>query len=398
MQQAAAPPAVVTPLPAPNAAPAGTAQVGMGAQLHARQPQAALPGLLPRHAPCAAAAMAVPGVQQRTEAQNPALPVPCVLPAAPTTATQAAGSQVSVSARQQQLPGLAAPSTPSATEAKLQVDSPGGRLVMGIPCLQPSPLPAKAQAPPAWPTPAAALAFLHQLLRGAPAHTVPQQLPSMGASGGNAGDSSAVRQGEGSCEKACLPPRHQQQGPHFPGTGESKGLQAALKIGEVPRAQVQPSVAPAVTPQSPTSCSPGSNQAAAPPATPPARPPTAALAAAAHMGVLNGAPPTAHVPGPPKAASIQPRAAGMCALGEAASALVLASAASSALTALGVLSSAGPVPWPLYLIGTRDSFKYHLHAESKQVCLQCPFFSCIRILCCQRQKFMSLLERSCPDY
>ncbi len=59
--------------------------------------------------------------------------------------------------------------------------------------------------------------------------------------------------------------------------------------------------------------------------------------------------------------------AGALASADPASALVIASASSSALAALGFSSSAGPVPWPLYLIGTRDSFKFDMHAERNEV-------------------------------
>ncbi len=69
----------------------------------------------------------------------------------------------------------------------------------------------------------------------------------------------------------------------------------------------------------------------------------------------------------PMVSSNEALPADACAAADPASALVIASAASSALAALGFSSSAGPVPWPLYLIGTRDSFKFDLHAGRKEV-------------------------------
>ena len=53
--------------------------------------------------------------------------------------------------------------------------------------------------------------------------------------------------------------------------------------------------------------------------------------------------------------------------GDPAAALVLASAAATAACDMGLASGAGPVPWPAYLIGTRDSFAHHLHAQPTEV-------------------------------
>ena len=55
------------------------------------------------------------------------------------------------------------------------------------------------------------------------------------------------------------------------------------------------------------------------------------------------------------------------AAGDPAAALVLASAAATAASDMGLASGAGPVPWPAYLVGTRDSFTHHLYAQSRQV-------------------------------
>jgi hypothetical protein len=52
--------------------------------------------------------------------------------------------------------------------------------------------------------------------------------------------------------------------------------------------------------------------------------------------------------------------------GDPAAALVLASAAFTAACDMGLASGAGPVPWPQYLISTRDSFTHHLHARATQ--------------------------------
>lgn len=81
----------------------------------------------------------------------------------------------------------------------------------------------------------------------------------------------------------------------------------------------------------------------------------------------------------PGVGSIEALPADACAAADCASALVIASACSSALAALGFSSSAGPVPWPLYLIGTRDSFKFDMHAERKQV--ELPL-----LLCCPAKR------------
>lgn len=61
--------------------------------------------------------------------------------------------------------------------------------------------------------------------------------------------------------------------------------------------------------------------------------------------------------------------AAACAAADGPSAaLVVASAALTALGA-GLPAAHCPVPWPLYLIGTRDSFRHHLHVQQSQVWL-----------------------------
>lgn len=50
--------------------------------------------------------------------------------------------------------------------------------------------------------------------------------------------------------------------------------------------------------------------------------------------------------------------------GDPAVSLVLASAAHTAASDLSLSTGIGPLPWPLYLIATRDSFTHHLHAHS----------------------------------
>ena len=50
--------------------------------------------------------------------------------------------------------------------------------------------------------------------------------------------------------------------------------------------------------------------------------------------------------------------------GDPAVSLVLASAAHTAASDLGLSAGVGPLPWPLYLIATRDSFTHHLQAHS----------------------------------
>lgn len=319
-------------------------------------------------------------------------------PAPEMAATPAAGAQVNASAQQWQSPALAAaPSTPSVKEAQPRIGSPGAGLVIGIPCLQPAPRPAQPQAATSWPTPAAALGILQQLLRIAPLQQAlarEQPPPAAGAAvftsavglnGGNAGHSNAVRQGHGGCGTSGLlvgqqvPSVQAQQSSRSrpqPPEGAGHNMEAgALKVDGALRTEVQCTPAPctpSAAPQSPV-CSPVSSHAALQPATPPARPPTAALLAAKMAGPTGcmAGPYAAAVPGEgphfPAAQTVHASAAGMSVPGDAASALVLASAASSALAALGISSSAGPVPWPLYLIGTRDSFTYHLHAESNQV-------------------------------
>ena len=52
--------------------------------------------------------------------------------------------------------------------------------------------------------------------------------------------------------------------------------------------------------------------------------------------------------------------------GDPAVSLVLASAARTAASDLGLAAGVGPLPWPLYMIATRDSFSHHLHAHSTQ--------------------------------
>ena len=60
-----------------------------------------------------------------------------------------------------------------------------------------------------------------------------------------------------------------------------------------------------------------------------------------------------------------------------AMALAALAAAHGGAASLGLAASAGKMPWPLYLIGTRDSFTHHLHAECSRVstlCTQCTAF------------------------
>ena len=52
-------------------------------------------------------------------------------------------------------------------------------------------------------------------------------------------------------------------------------------------------------------------------------------------------------------------------------ALAALAAAHAGAASLGLAASAGRMPWPLYLIGTRDSFTHHLHAECSRVSSSC---------------------------
>ena len=54
-----------------------------------------------------------------------------------------------------------------------------------------------------------------------------------------------------------------------------------------------------------------------------------------------------------------------------AMALAALAAAHAGVASLGLAAGAGRMPWPLYLIGTRDSFTHHLHAERSQVSTSC---------------------------
>lgn len=50
-----------------------------------------------------------------------------------------------------------------------------------------------------------------------------------------------------------------------------------------------------------------------------------------------------------------------------ARALAVLAAVHMGAASLGLAAGLGRMPWPLYLIGTRDSFTHHLHAEQSQV-------------------------------
>ena len=54
-----------------------------------------------------------------------------------------------------------------------------------------------------------------------------------------------------------------------------------------------------------------------------------------------------------------------------AMALAALAAAHAGAASLGLAAGAGRMPWPLYLIGTRDSFTHHLHAECGRVSSSC---------------------------
>ena len=50
-----------------------------------------------------------------------------------------------------------------------------------------------------------------------------------------------------------------------------------------------------------------------------------------------------------------------------AKALAVLAAVHTGAASLGLAAGLGRMPWPLYLIGTRDSFTHHLHAEQSRV-------------------------------
>ena len=52
-----------------------------------------------------------------------------------------------------------------------------------------------------------------------------------------------------------------------------------------------------------------------------------------------------------------------------AKALAVLAAVHTGAASLGLAAGLGRMPWPLYLIGTRDSFTHHLHAEQSRVSL-----------------------------
>ena len=53
----------------------------------------------------------------------------------------------------------------------------------------------------------------------------------------------------------------------------------------------------------------------------------------------------------------------------AAKALAVLAAVHTGAASLGLAAGLGRMPWPLYLIGTRDSFTHHLHAQRSRVSL-----------------------------
>ena len=55
-----------------------------------------------------------------------------------------------------------------------------------------------------------------------------------------------------------------------------------------------------------------------------------------------------------------------------AKALAVLAAVQTGAASLGLAAGLGRMPWPLYLIGTRDSFTHHLHAEQSRVSLLTP--------------------------
>ena len=61
----------------------------------------------------------------------------------------------------------------------------------------------------------------------------------------------------------------------------------------------------------------------------------------------------------------------------AAMALAALAAAHFGAASLGLAASVGRMPWPLYLIGTRDSFTHHLHAECSRVSTACTHNSTV---------------------
>ncbi|BDA45580.1 probable RNA demethylase ALKBH5 at C-terminar half [Coccomyxa sp. Obi] len=485
LQRAPAPATAVSPsaglcsLPAPLPSVASLNLIrGAGANVHATAHKPAVPVQLPRPAACALADTAALSNEQHAAVQQPSINLehqaqsgaqPAVLPvrgnAAGEGASAGAGVQHYGSAQQSQSPLLAGPSTPSALEAQRPVAAPGSGIVMGVPCSLPSPLPRQAQAPVSWPSPAAALGFLQQLLRGeTPSQPPGSHLKPMAAigvntsrgtttdsistasGGGEAGHIIAGSQRHASCSPqrpaAAQPPPTMQSPQSAPGIGaRSEGPSASPRMEEVSNGCMPcfGSGTPSKAPES-SSCGHESGQAAQQSATSPARPLMAALPAQQtatptassgspvlstssppstppsfpqHMSsltapaasptassrfpvLLTSSPPSTPTGFPqpmssvttpagqehklPMAGIIEPVPAGACAAADPASALVLASAASSALAALGFSSSAGPVPWPLYLIGTRDSFKFDMHAQRKEVefngrkCVKTEFF------------------------
>ncbi|CAL8470831.1 g10373 [Coccomyxa elongata] len=443
-QQRAPTPAAVTAPAAFNSPSAGTCSLpavltsaasanligGAGVSVHATAPQPLLPLQLPQPAASTLADRAALSNGQHAAVQQPfnmehharSGAQPAALPLRETAAGEAvsagAGVQHHGSVQQSQSPLLPRPSTPSALEAQRTVASPGSGIVMGVPCSLPSPLPSQPQAPVSWPSPAAALGFLHQLFRGVTpsqppgSHLKPPAATGVNISRGNTTDRvSAASDGGQAGHSIAGTLRHAGCSPQSPVGAQplptmqspqsvpvlaarSEGLSASPQIEGASEGCMPccgPST-PSKAPQSP-SCTHESGQAAQHSATPPARPSMAALPApqpAATPTASSGFPvllassppstptgfpqPMSSVTAPagqdlklPVVGTIEASLAGALAAADPASALVIASASSSALAALGFSSSAGPVPWPLYLIGTRDSFKFDMHAERKEV-------------------------------
>ena len=77
--------------------------------------------------------------------------------------------------------------------------------------------------------------------------------------------------------------------------------------------------------------------------------------------------------------------------GDPAISLVLASAAHTAACDLGLAASVGPLPWPLYLIATRDSFTHHLHAHCTQA--RSSHLQCCRRVLLLRAVVLMMLHR-----
>lgn len=344
-----------------------------------RAARVSAPSALPLPPVIAKAATMAPGVRTDDTAQQWSLPVAPLFPRPAQAVRPVVSSVQTHGSPQQGQPAVsAAPKTPGPLEVKPPASCASAGVVMGIPWSPKPCLPAKFSL-----STAAISALQHLLPRAVLPHSMTVQAKRQAValvqgkaeasgSSGSAACTNAVSQGPVSTGNTGMPVPEQPCGersqPALQGTARGQPQTPPTPAAD----SLLPGSPQASTPREPLN-SPSSSrlndQFATPPSTPPARsPPAAALPVSLESPAVDSsitmcvtAPATAqadagHVP-----------VAGLGASVDAASALVLASAATSALAALGVSTSAGSLPWPLYLIGTRDSFTYALHAEQTEV-------------------------------